>query len=191
MEDATYGYKVPLLFIIISVLFVSAVVIIAPIVSTFQTNDEASLRIVVRSGLIYKLGDESPYTGHIVDTLENKIIKYDVVNGLKHGEFSISTLEGNFSVCGFVEKNKNVGSWKYFYDDGRLESVGSFIDDKPHGNWIWYYKSGKVKSEGNYLSGKAEGRWVKYDERGNMNLMIYYSNGKIVSEVKFSLPQFI
>jgi antitoxin component YwqK of YwqJK toxin-antitoxin module len=191
MEDATKGYKVPLPFIIISVLFVSAVIIITPIVSTVYTIDEESLRIVVRSGLIYKLGESSPYSGQIIDTLQNKVIKYYVVNGLKHGEFSISTLEGNFSVRGFVENNKNVGNWEYFYDDGSLESVGSFTDDKPHGNWIWYYKSGKVKSEGNYLSGKAEGRWVKYDERGNMNLMIYYSNGEIVSEVKFSLPQFI
>ena len=189
MEGATNGYKVPLLFILISVLFVSAVIILAPIVSTVYTIDKASFRIVVRSGLIYKLGEDSPYSGQIIDTLESKVIKYNVVNGLKHGEFSISTLKGNFSVRGFVEKNKNIGSWEYFYDDGSLESIGCFEDDKPHGNWIWYYKSGKVKSEGNYLSGKAEGRWIKYDERGNLNLMIYYSNGEIVNEVKFSLPK--
>jgi antitoxin component YwqK of YwqJK toxin-antitoxin module len=189
MEDTTNGYKVPFLFILISVLFVSAVVIITPIVSTVYTIDEAFFRIVVRSGLIYKLGEDSPYSGQIIDTLESKVIKYNVVNGLKHGEFSISTLGGNFSVRGFVEKNKNVGSWEYFYDDGSLESIGSFENDKPHGNWIWYYKNGKVKSKGNYLSGKAEGRWIKYDERGNLNLMIYYSNGEIVSEVKFSLPK--
>lgn len=189
MEGAANSYKVPLLFILISVLFVSAVVIITPIVSTVYSTNEVSFRIVIRSGLIYKLGEDSPYSGQIIDTVESKVIKYNVVNGLKHGEFSISTLKGNFSVRGFVEKNKNVGSWEYFYDDGSLESVGSFKDDKPHGNWIWYYKSGKVKSEGNYLSGKAEGRWIKYDERGNLNLIIYYSNGEIVSEVKFSLPQ--
>ena len=102
MEDATKGYKIPLPFIIISVLFVSAVIIITPIVSTVYTIDEESLRIVVRSGLIYKLGESSPYSGQIIDTLENKVIKYNVVNGLKHGEFSISTIEGNFSVRGFV-----------------------------------------------------------------------------------------
>ena len=67
--------------------------------------------------------------------------------------------------------------------------MGDFSDDKPHGKWTWYYKSGKVKSEGNYLSGKAEGRWIKYDEQGHLNLMIYYSGGEIVSEVKFNLPQ--
>jgi antitoxin component YwqK of YwqJK toxin-antitoxin module len=191
MDDTISGYKVPFLFILVSVLFVSAVVIITPIISTVYTIDEASFRIVVRSGLIYKLGEDSPYSGRIIDTLESKIIKYDVLDGLKNGEFSISTLEGNFSVRGYVEKNKNVGSWEYYYDDGRLESVGSFEDDKPQGNWIWYYKSGKVKSKGNYLSGKAEGSWFKYDERGNLKLMIYYSNGEIVNEVKFILPQYI
>jgi antitoxin component YwqK of YwqJK toxin-antitoxin module len=189
MEDASTGYKVSIPFILMSVLFVTAIVIIAPLVSSVQKIDKTSVRIVIRSGLIYKLGESLPYSGQIIDTLESKVIKYNVMNGLKHGEFSISTLEGNFSVCGFVENNKNVGNWKYFYDNGSLESVGSFTDDRPHGNWIWYYKSGKVKSEGNYLLGKAEGRWTKYDERGNLNLMIYYSNGEIVSEVKISLPK--
>lgn len=189
MEDVSKGYKVPLLFILISVLFISAIIIITPIVSYVHEVDQVSAGIVILDGLIYKQGKDSPYTGHIIDTLDNKIIEYDVVNGLKHGEFSISNLEGNFSCFGFVDQNKNVGNWKYFYDDGRLESTGDFIDDKPHGKWTWYFKSGKVKSEGNYLSGKPDGRWFKYDDQGHLNLMIYYSRGEIVSEVKFNLPQ--
>lgn len=191
MEDVSRSYKVPLLFILISVLFISAIIIITPIVSYVHEVDQLSTNIVIRNGLIYKQGKDSPYTGHIIDTLDNKIIEYDVVNGLKHGEFSISNLEGNFSCFGFVEQNKNVGNWKYFYDDGRLESTGDFKDDKPHGKWIWYFQNGKIKSEGNYLSGKPDGRWFKYDYLGHLNLMIYYSNGEIVSEVKFNITRAI
>jgi len=189
MKDATSGYKVSIPFILLAVLFVSFIVVITPLVSKVSAVESKSFKIVVRDGLIYKQGDKLPYTGHIQDTLENKIIGYDVVNGLKHGEFLITTLAGNSSVSGFVKNNKNVGTWKYFYDDGRLESMGDFSDDKPHGKWTWYYKSGKVKSEGNYLSGKAEGRWIKYDEQGHLNVMIYYSGGEIISEIKFNLPQ--
>lgn len=188
MKDVTSGYKVSIPFILLAVSFVSLIVIITPLVSNISNLEPKSFKIVVHDGLIYKQGDKLPYTGHIQDTLENKIVGYDVVNGLKHGEFFITTLEGNSSVSGFVEKNKNVGTWKYFYDDGRLESTGDFIDDKPQGKWTWFYKSGKVKSEGNYLSGKAEGRWIKYDEQGHLNIIIFYSGGEIVSEVKFNLP---
>ena len=188
MENASTGYKVSLPFILIAVMFVSAVVIITPLVSNISNVESKSILIVIRNGLIYKQGDNLPYTGHIKDTVENKIIGYDVVDGLKNGEFFITTLSGNSSVRGFVENNKNVGTWKYFYDDGRLESTGDFSDDKPHGKWTWFYKSGKVKSEGNYLSGKAEGRWIKYDEQGHLNIIIYYSGGEIISEVKFNLP---
>jgi len=188
MRDATQGYKVSIPFILLAVSFVSLIVIITPLVSNISNLESKSFKIVVQDGLIYKQGDKLPYTGHIQDTLENKIVGYDVVNGLKHGEFFITTLEGNSSVSGFVEKNKNVGTWKYFYEDGRLESTGDFSDDKPQGKWTWFYKSGKVKSEGTYLSGKAEGRWIKYDEQGHLNIIIYYSEGEIISEVKFNLP---
>lgn len=191
MEDVSRGYKVPLPFILISVLFISAIIIMTPLVTNVQEVNEVSLQIVIRDGLIYKQGNDSPYTGHVIDTLDKKIIEYDVVNGLKHGEFSISNLEGNFSCFGFVEQNKNVGNWKYFYDDGRLESTGDFIDDKPHGKWIWYFKNGKIKSEGNYLSGKPDGRWFKYDYQGHLNQVIYYSEGEIVSDIKFNIPRSI
>ncbi|MDZ7623314.1 MAG: hypothetical protein U5J96_02545 [Ignavibacteriaceae bacterium] len=189
MEDASTGYKVSLPFILIAVIFVSAVVIITPLVSNISNVESKSFNIVIRNGLIYKQGENLPYTGHIKDTLENKIIGYDVVNGLKNGEFFISTLAGNSSVSGFVENNKNVGTWKYFYDDGRLESTGDFSDDKPHGKWIWYYKNGKIKSEGNYVSGKPEGRWIRFDIQGHPNLIIFYSRGNIVNEVKIDRPK--
>lgn len=189
MEDASNGYKVPIIFILMSVVFISAVVVSVPLISKIPSKDSKSFHIYVQDGLIFKRGENAPYTGQVLDTIENKIIAYEVVNGLKNGQFSISNLHGNFTVSGYVENNKNVGTWKYFYDDGLLESIGSFKDDKPHGNWRWFYKNGKVKSEGNYLLGKPEGIWIKYDEKGNLNLMINYSDGEIVSEVKFHIPQ--
>jgi len=189
MENASTVYKVSIPFILIAVMFVSAIIIITPLVSNISNVESKSIHIVIRNGLIYKQGDNLPYTGHVKDTVENKIIGYDVVNGLKNGEFFITTLAGNSSISGFVENNKNVGTWKYFYDDGCLESSGDFSDDKPHGKWSWYYKNGKVKSEGNYVSGKPEGRWIRYDIQGHPNLIIFYSRGNIVNEVKIERPK--
>jgi hypothetical protein len=189
MRAASENYKASYFFIFITVVFIGAIVILVPVVSTVSANTHKSNHFVINDGLIYMLGEDSPYSGRVLDTLENKILEYDVVNGLKHGEFIISTLDGNNSVYGFIENNKNVGVWKYFYENGNLESTGGFQDDKPMGKWTWYYQNGKLKSEGIYILGLSEGRWMNYDSEGFLVSIINYSKGEIVRELKFSKPK--
>jgi len=141
--------------------------------------------IVINDGLIYQKGESQPFTGRILDTLQKQIIiEYDVVNGLKNGEFFLSNLDGIYTVYGFINNNKNVGTWKYYYDDGQLECTGKFNDDKPTGRWVWYYQNGVKKSEGIYINGKPEGKWIQYDQFGYRNLIIKYNAGEVLSIVK-------
>ena len=141
--------------------------------------------IVINDGLIYQKGESQPFTGRILDTLQKQIIiEYDVVNGLKNGEFFLSNLDGIYTVYGFINNNKNVGTWKYYYDDGQLECTGNFNDDKPTGRWVWYYQNGIKKSEGIYINGKPEGKWIQYDQFGYRNLIIKYNAGEVMSIVK-------
>ena len=148
--------------------------------------------IVVNDGLIYLKGESHPYTGRILDTLQKKIIiEYDVVNGLKNGEFFLSNLDGIYTVYGFINDNKNVGTWHYYYDNGQLECTGNFNDDKPTGKWVWYYKNGIKKSEGIYINGKPEGKWSQYDQFGYPNLIIKYRLGELLSTVEIVKPKFI
>ena len=191
MKDASENYKTSYFFIFITVVFIAAVIIIVPLISQVSSHNKILRHIVVTDGLIYMRGEDSPYNGRILDTLENKIVQYDVVNGLKHGQFIISTLSGNFSVSGYVERNKNVGTWKYFYEDGSLESTGGFNNDKANGKWTWYYQNGKIKSEGNYIQGVPEGRWKNYDENGFPSSFIFYIKGEVISEIKVTKPKMV
>jgi len=148
--------------------------------------------IVIDDGLIYQKGESHPFTGRILDTLNKKIIiEYDVVNGLKNGEFFLSNLDGIYTVYGFINNNKNVGTWQYYYDDGQLECTGNFNDDKPTGKWAWYYQNGVKKSEGIYIKGKPEGKWIQYDKFGYPNLIINYQAGELLSIVKIDKPNLI
>lgn len=148
--------------------------------------------IVIDDGLIYQKGESHPFTGRILDTLNKKIIiEYDVVNGLKNGEFFLSNLDGIYTVYGFMNKNKNVGTWQYYFDDGQLECTGNFNDDKPIGKWVWYYQNGVKKSEGIYIKGKPEGKWIQYDKFGYPNLIIKYQAGELLSIVKINKPNLI
>jgi antitoxin component YwqK of YwqJK toxin-antitoxin module len=139
--------------------------------------------IYIEDGLILKEGEDIPFTGRILDTLDNKIIEYDVVNGVKNGEFVITSTEGESAIYGFIENNKNVGKWSYFFNNGELESEGYFKEDNPHGKWFWYYKGGNVKSEGYYINGVKVGRWKTYSEQGSLVNLKTYVNGELVNEV--------
>jgi antitoxin component YwqK of YwqJK toxin-antitoxin module len=189
MKNASESYKASYFFIFISVVFIGAVVIIVPVISNISPASYKSSHIVISDGLIYKLGEDLPYSGRVLDTLENKILEYDVVNGLKNGEFKISTIDGTNSVYGFIENNKNVGVWKYFYENGNLESIGGFQDDKPMGKWTWYYQNGKLKSEGIYILGQPDGKWLNFDNEGYLVSIIHYLKGEIIGELKFSKPK--
>jgi len=137
------------------------------------------------SGLIYSRDKSVPFTGKMQDTLDNKLIaEFDVVDGFKQGEFILFTLNGNFAVKGFMNKNKNDGTWKYYYDDGQLECTGDFNDDEAVGKWTWLYKSGSIKSEGTFIQGKPDGRWMKYNTDGVPVIIINYNKGEVISLIQ-------
>ena len=42
------------------------------------------------------------------------------------------------------------GTWKEYYGDGTLRSVGIYAKGKPVGEWKYYFENGKTESEGKY-----------------------------------------
>ena len=144
---------------------------------------------IKEDGLIYKAGQDDPFTGRVIDTLNNKVIEYDVVNGMKNGEFRVSSLEGIVSVVGNVQDNKNIGEWSYYYQNGQLESQGNFKYDAPHGKWVWYYSNGNLKEQGTFLNGFKTGDWYLFTRDGELISIMTYNQGELVNEVKFSLSR--
>ncbi|MCZ6702787.1 MAG: hypothetical protein O6940_07065 [Ignavibacteria bacterium] len=140
-----------------------------------------------KDGLIYKLGQDDPFTGRIIDTLKNKIIEYDVVDGMKNGKFRLSYLDGIVSVFGKVKNNRNIGEWIYFYPNGQLESKGNFNYDKPHGKWMWFYSNGNLKESGSFLNGHKSGKWYQYTIDGNLISIKFYDKGDMLNEIKLTI----
>jgi hypothetical protein len=124
--------------------------------------------LVVRDNLLYKEGSNVPFTGRERALVGNKIIDYEVKDGLKHGEFKIFSEEGMLEVQGQIDSNRNVGKWQYFYPNGEIESEGNFNYDRPDGKWIWKYPDGRIKEEGNYENGEQVGIWVEFDHSGEV-----------------------
>jgi antitoxin component YwqK of YwqJK toxin-antitoxin module len=124
--------------------------------------------LVVKDNLLYQEGSDVPFTGREKALVEDKIIEYEVKDGLKHGEFKIYSEEGMIQMKGQIDSNRNVGKWQYFYPNGEIESEGNFNYDRPDGKWIWKYPDGRIKEEGNYENGERVGIWVEFDHSGEV-----------------------
>jgi antitoxin component YwqK of YwqJK toxin-antitoxin module len=131
-------------------------------------DDIPKSTLIIRDNIIYKIGSDIPYTGREKARVENKIIEYDVVDGLKHGDFRLYYEDGNIEIKGQVDKNKNIGKWQYFYESGQIESEGNFVDNFPDGEWKWYYRSGELREQGIFKGGKRVGFWKLFDVSGNV-----------------------
>ncbi len=125
-------------------------------------------QLIIKDNIIYKKGSDKPFTGKEKARIQNKIIEYDVVDGIKHGDFRLYYEDGTLQIKGRIDKNKNVGKWQYFLESGQLESEGFFFDDLPEGRWIWYFPNGNIKEEGSYHKGSRVGWWRQFDESGKL-----------------------
>ena len=139
----------------------------------FLTCDKNNIEIpksslTIRDNVIYKNGSDIPFTGREKARVENKIIEYDIVDGLKHGDFRMYYESGNIEIKGQIDKNRNIGKWQYFYESGQIESEGMFVDNLPEGEWKWYYRSGYIREQGSFEGGKRVGLWKQFDESGNV-----------------------
>jgi antitoxin component YwqK of YwqJK toxin-antitoxin module len=184
-------YKINLL-VFLSVTLVVAILSIIIFNSKEFHQDQYKTSLFLKNGVIYVEGESFPFTGRMLDTLDNKMmVEFDVVNGLKNGEFFLYSVSGKLKAYGYMENNKNIGPWEYFYDNGQLECTGEFKNDKPIGKWFWYYENGVRKCEGIYLNGVPEGNWMKYDNDGYPGLLINYYSGEIISIVEIYKPKMI
>jgi antitoxin component YwqK of YwqJK toxin-antitoxin module len=146
-----------LFFILLSLLFLSC-----------GKEEIPKSSLIVKDNLLYKRGSNIPFTGREKALVDNKIVEYDVKDGLKHGDFRIFSADGKLEIQGQIDSNKNVGKWQYFYTNGKVESEGYFNYDRPDGKWVWNYPDGKRKEEGSYHNGERTGIWSQYDNNGEI-----------------------
>ncbi len=146
-----------------------------------KTNDDLSAPLVNKNGLYYKDSTSTvPFTGRNKSKALDQVVEYDVVNGVREGDFIIYYPNKKIQMAGKISKDKNVGEWKYYYEDGSLQTVGNFNEDKPSGLWTWYYPNGKVAEEGNFLEGKRNGEWKSYDTTGTLKILRKYKLEKLI-----------
>lgn len=143
--------------------------------------------LVFRNGLLYQDSLTSkPFTGRNKSKMLNQTIEYDVVNGVKEGDFITYYSNGKAQMIGKIRGNKNIGLWKYYYNDGSLQTAGFFKDDKPDSIWKWYSYKGYLMEEGCFKDGKRDGEWKNYDSIGKIKSIKIFENDKLVDSTEIN-----
>jgi antitoxin component YwqK of YwqJK toxin-antitoxin module len=62
----------------------------------------------------------------------------------------------------YFKSNPSITEWKN--DLGILVAVGKLENNMPIGNWKYFYENGDIESEGSYKNGEYDGKWLKYHD---------------------------
>lgn len=171
-------------FIIVLILIIISIGLLFRIDMMKKPKEEPVSGIFVKNELLYKDGIDKPFTGTVRDTVENNIMEYDVVNGIKSGKFRLYTDRDHIAISGELKDNRNNGIWTYYYPSGKIESTGTFKDDIAIGKWTFYYEDGTKKEEGLYIKGERDGKWVSYNKNGIIQSQVTFEQGEAISEIK-------
>lgn len=96
-----------------------------------------------------------------------------------------------------VNSIKN-GSYKSYFNDGKLKSEGTFLNDLYNGAWIYYYSNGNEMGRGSYIAGDGtdvsevsglprngrDGFWKFYNLNGKVKEEANYIKGKLNGSFK-------
>jgi antitoxin component YwqK of YwqJK toxin-antitoxin module len=71
------------------------------------------------------------------------------------------------------------GSYRSFYENGRIENEGVYKNGLLDGDFIVRYPTGEIKSRGKYSDGKKNGPWVEYYVSGALSRKGFFKMGAI------------
>jgi antitoxin component YwqK of YwqJK toxin-antitoxin module len=98
-------------------------------------------------------------------------------NGLKQGYWLKKDNFGRKVYEGHFVDDVPTGTFRYFYDNGRLKAISEISSGGRNAFTITYHPNGRKMSEGNYEDRKRDSVWLIYDAHGQLLTSETYKNG--------------
>ena len=98
-------------------------------------------------------------------------------NGKKQGVWK-KYEQGKLLYEGQFKDDVPFGTFKYYYDNGKLKSVTEFLQGVHKVRTVIYYENGKKASEGAYIDQQKDGLWRYYSNKDTLIKEESYSEGK-------------
>lgn len=70
------------------------------------------------------------------------------------------------------------GDFRYYFENGNVDSKGSYENSKKSGKWEYFHENGNKKSFGLYKKNEKVGPWLYYSEDSVETLNCFYKKGK-------------
>lgn len=99
-------------------------------------------------------------------------------NGMKQGEWAKYNTEGKIIYKGAFENDIPVGTFTYYFENGKQKAVMTYNPDiVDEATAVTYHRNGKKSAMGVYMNKKRHGLWKFFDEEENMISEETYVNG--------------
>ena len=160
-------------------------------ISIYKFGDLVKEVIYDPKGSVFEVIDHKESTGKRLYHHFNKKPKTEISykNGIKHGNYSRFSYYGIKTVEGTYLGGNQEGQWKWYHDDGSLESEVDFHIDQYNGKTNSYYENGAIEDEYVYKYNNPEGTWHSYFEDGTLMISSEWQNGEYHGEIKFYSPK--
>ena len=114
-----------------------------------------------------------------------RVLEENYKNGIKNGTTTVF-FPGTGKPAEVTEyKNgKKNGRWIKYFSDGKIATVGFYVDDTLQGPFKVYDITGKLLIKGQYKKALQDGIWYTYDTLGQLQKKVIYHNGLPVKSEK-------
>lgn len=79
-------------------------------------------------------------------------------------------ITGERSAEGIIVRGQRHGPWTFWYEDGAVREVGTYVDGVKQGRWLSYWPNHQRKMEGSYENGRKTGFWGAWYDSGSMKM---------------------
>ena len=113
--------------------------------------------------------------------VDGKIIKAVYVvddKGIPQGDFENYYENGRLETKGTYRNGEEDGLWEYFYENGRLWKKCAYKNGEKDGLYATYYENGQLGEKCFYKNGKKDGPYISYREDGRLDTKYIYKNGE-------------
>lgn len=154
-----------------------------------------------QSGAYYRIGmvdSLNRWQGPLRDYYNNGEVqmKGRYENNQRHGIFIYYTNHNTYLSAGRYDKERAVGKWEHFYQNGQIKSEEYFLDDYYMKN-IWdslgsymvkdgegkfetWHSNGVISEVGTYKDGRKEGLWEGSHRDGTLYFEEFFSKGRLI-----------
>lgn len=105
--------------------------------------------------------------------------------GLKQGSWQKMHANGKLKYTGTFVNDKPVGTFYYYYDNGKVEAINVF---DPHVKGLarntFYHDNGNILSQGNYINQQKDSTWNYYSFDNHLVAQETYVNNQVVGVSK-------